>query len=133
MGQLNGNANVIRDTEDNVLRCLLNTIGEWFSDHPQASEDCRNYVEQFDLFEGGLLDEVFGREDLGLPDEVIVSAEDVEIKNWGDEEEVNQALSDYLSDAFGYCLNEFNYELDTCDSGEVVEIIVKDINWDTTE
>jgi len=116
---------------------LLTAIGDWFADHPQARKDCKDHVLALDTFvpDGQLLDTVFGEEDdeLQLPDDFTFPASEIEVENWGDEEEVGDAIGDYISDIFGYCHYGFDYELDTMDSGEVKQIIVTDIKWDTSD
>lgn len=48
-------------------------------------------------------------DDLGLPDEVIVNTEYLDIEDDEDMDEVENAISDYLSDEYGFCHNGFTF------------------------
>jgi hypothetical protein len=48
-------------------------------------------------------------DDLGLPDEVIVNTEYLDIEDDENMDEVENAISDYLSDEYGFCHNGFTF------------------------
>ena len=48
-------------------------------------------------------------DDLGLPDEVIVNTEYLDIEDDEDMNEVENAISDYLSDEYGFFHNGFTF------------------------
>lgn len=50
-----------------------------------------------------------------------------------DEDELEEEISDYLSDTYGFCHNGFNYEVVRNENGEPSEFIVTNIDWDTTD
>ena len=63
-----------------------------------------------------------------LPKEVTVTREDLGIDSQTALSDVIEALSDYLSNTYGFCHNGFDYEL--LDSRTIQAY---NIQWDTTE
>ena len=61
-------------------------------------------------------------DELDLPTEVEISRPDIE-----DIDEIEEYISDYLSDEYGFCVNSFKFDFDT------KKIYIYDIDWDTTE
>lgn len=73
--------------------------------------------------------------DQGLPIKVVFSAVEVDIDETclDDKEAMEDILADHLSDDFGYCVNSFSYEIKKDESGQPIEYICNDIDWDTSE
>ena len=63
-----------------------------------------------------------------LPNELYVKPTDID-EEWDemDDDEREEAMSDYLSDTYGFCHYGFNYE----DDGE--QIHITNIEWDEEE
>lgn len=123
-------------TPDKVLVKLLFDIAEWFVDHPQASADCRNFVENHSDIDSDLLDRIFGEveedeypED-DLPDTFIIDFDEIDVDNIDDEEEVRAAVHKILEDLFDFPCEGFgNIFIDK----NAKEIEVQDIVWEIDE
>lgn len=76
-------------------------------------------------------DEVeYGEEenDCNLPKEITVFLDDLSLEDIDDEDEVVDAISEYLSDTYGFCHKGFMWE-----RGDDVDTInIYDIDWDTS-
>ena len=57
-----------------------------------------------------------------LPDEITISRPSIE-----DIDEMDEYVSNYLSDNYGFCVKSFNYDFD------MKELYIYDIEWDTSE
>ena len=122
----------LKDQADKTLLTLLVNIGDWFNNHPQLADECRKYISDNYNYETDLLDLIFGKDISKLPEYIILSSQDVDIKD-KDDLAIEDALDDYLTQRYNVSPIEFDYELDTEDSGEVRKIIVKNIGWDIDE
>lgn len=69
------------------------------------------------------------QDDLGLPREVKIDLNDLPWVYFEDEDELDDIISDYLSDEYGFCHYGFNWKY-SADAGYVD---VYDIDWDTSE
>lgn len=67
-----------------------------------------------------------------LPKEIEVIIRKEELESDDIEEELDEMISEYLSDEYGYCHNGFNYEI-TNEHDEEFEIRIFNIKWDATE
>lgn len=66
--------------------------------------------------------------DCGLPKEITVTLDDLSLEDIDDEDEVVDAISDYLSDTYGFCHKGFMWE-----RGDDVDTInIYNIDWDTS-
>ena len=65
--------------------------------------------------------------ELGLPDDVDIDIEDLDIEDGMEDWEIVDAIGDYLSNEYGYCHYDFYYEI----KGD--KVCVTDISWDTSE
>lgn len=67
--------------------------------------------------------------DCDLPKEITVTLDDLSLEYIHDEEEVTDAISDYLSDTYGFCHSSFEWE-----HGDDVDTInIYNIDWDTSD
>ena len=67
-----------------------------------------------------------------LPKEIEVIIRKEELESDDIEEELDEMISEYLSDEYGYCHNGFNYEIIN-EHDEEFEIRIFNIKWDATE
>lgn len=67
-----------------------------------------------------------------LPKEIEVIIRKEELESDDIAEELEEMISEYLSDEYGYCHNGFNYEIIN-EHDEEFEIRIFNIKWDTTE
>lgn len=97
-------------------RDLLN----WLSDD-EVLEFAENNLEGFKE------DDDEGEDDVDLPTEIYVDLEDLGLGYYATEEMINDAINDYLSETYGWCVKGYCY--DALDDG----IEITNIDWDTTE
>lgn len=123
-------------TPDKVLVELLFDIAEWFVDHPQASADCRNFVENHSDIDSDLLDRIFGEveedeyPEADLPDTFIIDFDEIDVDNIDDEEEVRGAIHKILEDSFDFPCKGFGKIFIDKDTKEIE---VQDIVWEIDE
>lgn len=122
------NQNVILDQENKILVSLLHAIGDYFCTNPEQGRSCREYLEEMDVFDRDVLDAVF--RDISLPCEVTVAVEDLNIDDINDEDDVSDAVVNFLTEAYGYCINGCDWVIDTQDSGEPKQVVINNIDWD---
>ena len=72
-----------------------------------------------------------------LPSRTTISLEEIQDNGFNvyDDEELEEQLSEYLSDFYGYCHNSFNYEViwNSQFPDQPTKIKITNIDWDTTE
>lgn len=125
---------------DNVLAWGIDHNEEFRSDLVNALEITEEEYQE--LFDEPLSDylgeeEDEEEEDLDLPDKVTLD-EDV-IKDFDyddgdvDDESLQECIDNYLSDEYGYCINDYNYKCHYNENGKLIGIDIYNIDWDTTE
>ena len=87
------------------------------------------------------LDSWFGEEDedeLDLPDKLTLTRDIVADFDYDDSDVDDESLQDcidnYLSDKYGYCINDYNYKCHYNKvNGKLVGIDIYNLNWDLSE
>ena len=128
------------------LEEVLQNIIEWGMNHDDEFMECLVYamdlsddeVKELELEDyASEDDEDDEEEDLDLPDSVQLT-EDV-IKDFDyddgdvDDESLQECIDNYLSDEYGYCINDYNYKCHYNEKGKLIGIVIYNIDWDTTE
>ena len=116
--------------EMNSLEQLIEEIFDGRDELPTDTE-----INDFVWFERDTIAQHLGYEDFeelmhrnNLPKEIFIDYDKLDI-DWEepDEDEILDAISDYLSDEYGFCHDGFEYK----DTGSCIHIT--NIKWDTTE
>ena len=128
------------------LEEVLQNIIEWGMNHDDEFMECLVYamdlsddeVKELELEDyASEDDEDDEEEDLDLPDSVQLT-EDV-IKDFDyddgdvDDESLQECIDNYLSDQFGYCINDYNYKCHYNEKGKLIGIDIYNIDWDLSE
>ena len=116
------NADIIQEfiEDDEIIKELQDRLKE--EAHEKFDEMCEEEVEDEE-------DGIIKREGFDLPSEITVSLDELGLDTIDDEDEVEETISDYLSDKYGF--THYGFEWERGDSAE--EINVYNIKWDTSE
>ena len=72
-----------------------------------------------------------------LPDKVTLNEDVVDDFDYDDgevdDDSLQECIDNYLSDEYGYCINDYNYKCHYNEKGKLIGIVIYNINWDTTE
>ena len=115
----------------NIIQCernetLLYNCVEFLIDRDGITDDEICYEMGMEPEE---LEELWDKFNPKLPDEVKISASDVNyVAGQTSEDELDEAIGDYLSNTYGYCQYHFNYDI--IENGL---IHIYDIEWDTND
>ena len=71
--------------------------------------------------------EICTNEELGLPDSEIILLRDLHLTSKYTRDEMIDAIDDYLSDCYGFCVIDYSYKV----VDDYIEI--DDIRWDTED
>ena len=108
------------------LEKILDNILSWGNDHDEEFREC--LINAMDLTDEEIkelqLEEYISENenDLDLPTEDEIARVDFDDLN-----EMDEYVSDYLSNEYGFCVKSFKYDFDTR------KIYIYDIEWDTSE
>ena len=100
--------------DDTVDECHVNDL-LWFE--PEVVYECLGISEDDDDDD----------DEPDLPDSCEIDIADLDYDE--EEDDLDIAIGDYLSDTYGYCINKFNFFR----NDESDYITVTDIDWDTTD
>ena len=104
--------NTMIDNNGGSLQTALSDIGiEW------DSEEGKEIRKAYDWE-----DEYMDEDDLNLPKELEIARPDI-----NDLDEMNEYISNYLSDEYGFCVKSFNFEFD------MSKVYITEIDWDTED
>ena len=123
-----------------IIGDLVNELSDMY-DRYLDNDDFGDYItdlltkeeaEELDL------DGWFGEDDdTDLPDKVTLNEDVVEHFKYddGDVDDVSlqECIDNYLSDEYGYCVNEYNYKCAYNENGKLVGIDIYNIDWDLDE
>ena len=62
-----------------------------------------------------------------LPKRLTLDLDVLGLDEYSDKDEIEDAINDYLSDEYGFCVNSWEYEI------ESDVIFISNIDWDTDE
>lgn len=115
--------------EKKRLEELLNNILGWASEHDDEFMKCVVKASQMTIEEARELDvasyhEDREYEDLGLPTEARMDIDSCLADSIEDEEYVVEEINNFLSDTYGWCVWNYDYEV----VGD--EILITNIEWD---
>ena len=72
-----------------------------------------------------------------LPDKVTLNEDVVEKFDYDDgdvdDESLQEYMDNYLSDEYGYCVNDYNYKCHYNEDGKLIGIDIYNIDWDLSE
>ena len=106
----------------------LNTLlDEEYQETDGENDSCQEYDMESDIVRG--IDDI-------LPVNVTILASQLQLDTddiADDEEELEEVISDYLSDEYGFCHNGFNFEVVRNENGEPSEFVVTNIDWDLSD
>lgn len=127
-------------TKDRYNEILENILG-WGSEHEEEFRECLlNAMKLTDdeIKELRLTDYVKGDTEIdNLPTTITLDRNDIEDNGFNvyNDDELDEALGEYLSDEYGYCHEGFNYNVvwDKFLPDQPKEIKITNIKWDTTE
>lgn len=126
-----GAKDTIAELTTGEMSSLEQLIEDLFCDELPTDTDINDFV----WFERDIIAQHLGYDDFdllmrrnNLPKEVFIDYDKLDI-DWEepDEYELLDAISDYLSDEYGFCHDGFEYK----DTGSCIHIT--DIEWDTTD
>lgn len=119
---------ILDNTIETKLKELLVQISGWFAENPEASADCRRYVEDNSDLSSDLLDRVFNEveEEFLLPDEVYIDKKELNNINGQDEETVRNIIINHIEEIYGNEVLDFNTVTDNPNTNQ---IIVDGIIW----
>ena len=124
---------------------MIDSVLAWGADHDEEFRACLVYAlgitdDEYEiLFDENLDTYLRGEDDDApdLPDKVTLN-EDI-IKDFDyddgdvDDESLQECIDNYLSDEYGYCINDYNYKCHYNEKGELVGIDIYNIDWDLSE
>ena len=118
--------------EKERLKKLLDNILGWAADHDDEFMGCIVEASGMTLEEARELDVASYHpdreyEDLGLPTEVRMEIDSCLADSIEDEEYLIEEINNYLSDTYGWCVWNYDYEI----VGD--EILISNIEWDLEE
>ena len=108
--------------------------GELFCSGAMDPGDIEIFEEYFEMTFDAPEEEL--EDDLDLPESVTISADELDLDMddvYGDEEEIADIVSDYLSDTYGFCHYGFDMDVVYNELNEPSEFVVSDIKWDVDE
>ena len=123
------------------LEEIIDSVLAWGNDHNEEFRECllnamgltNNEIKELDLTD-------YVKEDTendNLPTEITLDRIDIEDNGFNvyDDDELEEQLSEYLSDEYGCCHEGFNYDVvwDSFLPDQPRKIKITNIDWDTTE
>ena len=113
------------------LQEILNHIFDWGAEHEDEFMECMITASDMTIEEARELHvaewhEDRTKEDFNLPDEEEMEIDSCLADSIEDKEYVENCISDYLSDTYGWCVNSFNYEI------LKDKIKITNIDWDVS-
>jgi len=132
------------------LEEVLQNIIEWGMDHDDEFMECLVYamdlsddeVKELELEDYASEDDEDDEEEEeddepDLPDKVTLNKDVVETFDYDDgdvdDESLQECIDNYLSDQFGYCINDYNYKCHYNEKGKLIGIDIYNIDWDLSE
>ncbi len=126
---------------------MIDSVLAWGADHDEEFRGClvdalditeEEYKELFDEDLNAYLgEEEDEEEDLDLPDSLILNEDIIDDFDYDDgevdDDSLQECIDNYLSDEYGYCINDYNYKCHYNEKGKLIGIVIYNINWDTTE
>ena len=114
---------------------MIDSVLAWGADHDEEFKEClvnalditeEEYEELFgeslDCYLGEDEEEEEDEKELELPEEDTISKPNIE-----NLDELDEYVSNYLSDTYGFCVKSFNFDFDEC------KLYIYDIKWDTED
>lgn len=119
---------ILDNTIEAKLKELLVHISDWFVEHPEASADCRLYVEDHSDLSSDLLDRVFNEvdEEFFLPDEVYIDKTDLTNVDEQDKEAFKNIILNHIEELYENEVLDFDRVINDPVSNQY---IVKGIIW----
>jgi len=126
---------------------MIDSVLAWGADHDEEFRGClvdalditeEEYKELFDEDLNAYLgEEEDEEEDLDLPDSLILNEDIIDDFDYDDgevdDDSLQECIDNYLSDEYGYCINDYNYKCHYNEKGKLIGIVIYNIDWDTTE
>ena len=126
------------------LEQILDNVLAWGAEHEEEFREC--LIDAMDLTDEEIkeleLEEYVGEEedeeeDLDLPDSLILNEDIIDDFDYDDgevdDDSLQECIDNYLSDEYGYCINDYNYKCHYNEKGKLIGIVIYNIDWDTTE
>jgi len=126
------------------LEQILDNVLAWGAEHEEEFREC--LIDAMDLtdeeikeleLEEYVREEEDEEEDLDLPDSLILNEDIIDDFDYDDgevdDDSLQECIDNYLSDEYGYCINDYNYKCHYNEKGKLIGIVIYNINWDTTE
>lgn len=124
---------------------MIDGVLAWGADHDEEFRECLVDAlgitdDEYEILFDENLDTYLGEEDEDdeeepdLPDSLTLNEDVVEDFDYDDgdvdDDSLQECIDDYLSDEYGYCINEYNYKCHYNEDGKLIRIDIYNIDWD---
>jgi len=132
---------------------MIDSVLAWGADHDEEFRGClvdalditeEEYKELFDEDLNAYLGEEDDEDDEeeeddepDLPDKVTLNKDIIDDFDYDDgevdDDSLQECIDNYLSDEYGYCINDYNYKCHYNEKGKLIGIDIYNIDWDLSE